>query len=138
MMHGHGQSDGCIVPEKSPNKPGQPGAEGAEGRRPAKRNAQESHRPRIQSRMKGLQQALARIREAVRRDKGEKLTSLYHLVYNIEHLREAYFSLKRRAAPGVDGETWQAYGQDLEDNLQDLAARLARGGYRALPVRSGK
>ncbi len=134
-MHGHGQSDGCIVPEKSPNKPGQPGAEGAEGRRPAKRNAQESHRPRIQSRMKGLQQALARIREAVRRDKGEKLTSLYHLVYNIEHLREAYFSLKRRAAPGVDGETWQAYGQDLEAHLQDLAGRLARGGYRALPVR---
>jgi group II intron reverse transcriptase/maturase len=85
--------------------------------------------------MKGLQQALARIREAVRRGKGEKLTSLYHLVYNIEHLREAYFSLKRRAAPGVDGKTWQAYGQDLEGNLQDLAARLARGGYRALPAR---
>mgnify|MGYP000445212955 CR=1 FL=1 len=134
MMDGRGQSDGCIVPGKSPNKPGQPGAEGMEGRRPAKRNVQEGHRLRAQSR-EGLQQALARIREAVRRDKDAKLTSLYHHVYTIEHLREAYFSLKRGAAPGVDGETWQAYGEDLEGNLRDLAGRLARGGYRALPVR---
>jgi len=85
--------------------------------------------------MRGMQPVLERIRRAVKRDKDEKLTSLYHHVYNIDHLREGYFSLKRQAAPGVDGETWQQYGQNLEANLQDLSARLARGAYRARPVR---
>jgi group II intron reverse transcriptase/maturase len=56
-------------------------------------------------------------------------------VYTIERLRAAYFALKREAAPGVDGETWQHYGEDLEANLHDLAARLKRGAYRAKPVR---
>ncbi len=82
-----------------------------------------------------MQAALVRIREAVRRNKEERLTSLYHHVYSIAHLREAYLGLKRGAAAGVDGETWQTYGQDLEANLQDLAGRLRRGAYRAHPVR---
>lgn len=43
--------------------------------------------------------------------------------------------MKRTAAPGVDGQTWQAYGQDLESNLKDLSERLARGAYRAKPVK---
>ena len=50
-------------------------------------------------------------------------------------LRAAYFSLKRDAAPGVDGETWRHYGEALEENLQDLSERLKRGAYRAKPVR---
>ncbi len=135
MMDGHGQSDGRVVPEKSPNKPAEAGAEGMEGRRPAKGNGLQGPMPRTQSRMKGMAAALERIRLAVQRDKGEKLTSLYHHVYNVDHLREAYWGLKRRAAPGVDGETWQHYGQDLEANLADLSGRLARGAYRANPVR---
>jgi group II intron reverse transcriptase/maturase len=43
--------------------------------------------------------------------------------------------LKKEAAPGVDGETWQSYGQALEENLGDLSDRLRRGAYRAKPVR---
>jgi group II intron reverse transcriptase/maturase len=58
-----------------------------------------------------------------------------HHVYPIEALREAYFRLKRSAAPGVDGVTWQQYGEELEANLQDLSERLKRGAYRAKPVR---
>ena len=135
MMHGHGQSDGRIVPEKSPNKAGEPAAEGREGRRPAKRNAPQTHIPRTQGRMMGMPKALARIRQAVRRDKGGKLTSLYHHVYDMGHLREAYFGLKRRAAPGVDGVTWQQYGQDLEANLQDLSGRLRRARGDVIIVR---
>jgi group II intron reverse transcriptase/maturase len=81
--------------------------------------------------------ALARIRLAVRRARTDKLTALYHHVYHVDHLRAAYFALKREAAPGVDGETWQHYGQDLEANLQDLSGRLRRGAYRATPVRRG-
>jgi group II intron reverse transcriptase/maturase len=79
--------------------------------------------------------ALGRIREAVKRDQHEHLTSLYHHVYNPDHLREAYFRLRKDAAPGVDGVTWQHYGQNLEEHLRDLSGRLARGAYRATPAR---
>jgi group II intron reverse transcriptase/maturase len=82
-----------------------------------------------------VQQALARVRQAARKDKKLRFTTLLHHVYNPGMLREAYFGLKRDAAPGVDGQTWQQYGQDLEVNLQDLSARLKRGAYRAKPAR---
>jgi len=82
-----------------------------------------------------LPNAMERIRQAASRDKQLRFTTLWHHVYNIEHLRKAYFGLKRNAAPGVDGETWRHYGEDLEGNLQDLADRLKRGAYRAKPVR---
>jgi group II intron reverse transcriptase/maturase len=64
-----------------------------------------------------------------------RFTALLHHVYNPDTLREAYFRLKRDAAPGVDGQTWRAYGEALEDNLRDLSERLQRGAYRAKPVR---
>jgi hypothetical protein len=54
-----------------------------------------------------LQSAMERIRQAACRDKQLRFTTLWHHVYDIEHLRGAYFSLKRNAAPGVDGETWR-------------------------------
>jgi group II intron reverse transcriptase/maturase len=82
-----------------------------------------------------MKETLERIREAVRRDRKAKLTALYHHVYNIDHLREAYYGLKRNAAAGIDGETWQHYGQNLEENLRDLSERLGRRAYRARPVR---
>ena len=56
-------------------------------------------------------------------------------MYDPIRLRTAYDALKRNAAPGVDGETWRHYGEHLEENLQDLAARLKQGAYRAHPVR---
>jgi RNA-directed DNA polymerase len=82
-----------------------------------------------------LHSALDRVRQAACRDKELKFTSLWHHVYDIEQLREAYSALKPNAAAGVDGETWQTYGKGLESNLQDLSDRLARGAYRAKPVR---
>ena len=130
------QSDSDIVPGKSPNKPGMlTGAEGMEGGSLTKGKAVQSPMPRTQSRMTGMSVTLERLRLAVRRDQREKLTSLYHHVYKVDHLREAYFRLKREAAPGVDGETWQHYGQHLEKHLQDLSERLQRSAYRATPVR---
>jgi group II intron reverse transcriptase/maturase len=78
---------------------------------------------------------LERIRQAAGRDKALRLTALWHHVYNVDHLREAYLALKPGAAAGVDGQTWQAYGQALEANLRDLSDRLKRGVYRARPVK---
>jgi RNA-directed DNA polymerase len=82
-----------------------------------------------------LPNAMERIRQAASRDKRLQFTTLWHHVYNIEHLRKSYFMLKRDAAAGMDGETWRHYGEKLEENLQDLSARLKRGAYRAKPVK---
>jgi RNA-directed DNA polymerase len=79
--------------------------------------------------------ALERVRQAAKKDKKLRFTALLHHIYNLETLRMAYFSLKKEAAPGVDGETWRHYGEELEKNLQDLSERLKRGAYRAKPVR---
>jgi len=100
-----------------------------------------SGKPRIQPRggtyvePSSLQSALERVRQAAGRDKKLRFTGLWHHVYQVDRLREAYFSLKRGAAPGVDGETWRHYGENLGENLQDLSGRLKRGAYRAKPVR---
>src|ERR1700722_9966298 len=85
----------------------------------------------------GLPNALDRIRQAARRDRELKFTSLWHHVYEIDRLREAYLGLKRQAAPGEDGRTWQDSGKDLEENLRDLSQRLIRGTYHARPVMRG-
>lgn len=81
-----------------------------------------------------LQSAQLRIRHAARKDKGLRFTTLWHHVYNIDCLREAYLGIKRHAAPGVDEQTWQQYGEELETNLHDLSGRLQRGAYQAKPV----
>ncbi len=83
----------------------------------------------------GLPKALERVRQVAERDRRMRFTSLWHHVYTIEALGNAYHSLKRDAAPGVDGETWRHYGQELEGNLDDLSGRLKRGAYRAKPVK---
>jgi len=83
----------------------------------------------------GLHSALDRVRQAALADKELKFTNLWHHVYDVERLREAYLALKRNAAPGVDGQTGEAYGRALEGNLRDLSERLRRGTYRARPVK---
>jgi group II intron reverse transcriptase/maturase len=90
--------------------------------------------PRTQSRI-GTPSALERVRQAARKDRKQQFTALLHHVYDIERLRTAYLALQRGAAPGVDGETWKHYGENLEANLRDLSGRLERGAYRAKPVR---
>jgi len=133
-MDGRGKSDGSIVPGKPPNKAGQPAAEVVEGRGPAKGNPPERNVLRTQSRA-GASSALERVRRAAEGDRRQRFTALLHHVYDVERLRTAYLALKRGAAAGVDGETWQHYGEELEGNLRDLSGRLKRGAYRAKPVR---
>src|SRR3989449_4253374 len=134
MTNGPGKSDRPTVPAKSPNNAGQPAAEGMEGRGLAKGNLLQQNASRTPSR-EDAPSALERVRQAASKDKKLRFTALLHHIYNLETLRMAYFSLKKEAAPGVDGETWRHYGEALEDNLQDLSYRLKRGAYRAKPVR---
>src|SRR5919198_166463 len=133
-MNDHGQSDRPAVPAKSPNNAGQPAAEEMEGRGLAKGNLPQQNAPRTPSR-DGAPSALERVRQAARQDRKLRFTALLHHVYDLNRLRAAYFSLKKEAAPGVDGETWRHYGEAVEDNLRDLSERLQRGAYRAKPVR---
>jgi RNA-directed DNA polymerase len=133
-MHADRKSDGLVLPVKPPNNPSTPGgAEVVEGSGPAKGNA--AGEPRSGRRAgKSGSSDLDRVRKAARRDKNAKFTALlHHITY--DHLLGAYRGINPRAAAGVDGVTWEAYGQDLEANLRDLHRRLHRGAYRARPAR---
>jgi RNA-directed DNA polymerase len=107
-------------------------AEVGEGRELAKGTTGQQTRVRTQGRA-ALSRALDRVRQAAR-ESGKRLTALWHHVYSIDRLREAYYSLNHDAATGVDGQTWATYGEQLESNLRELADRLQRGAYQAPPV----
>ncbi len=130
-MHVGGESDGRIVPAKCPNKGEQAPAEGMEGRRPTKENIGQATPPRTQSRTSELSDLFG-VREVARRDKRTRFSALLHHV-TTELLRNSYYALKRDAAPGVDGVTWQEYETDLDEKLADLHRRVHRGTYRAQP-----
>src|SRR6202011_1195220 len=136
-MHEREKSDPAIRAGKPTNKAEATSvadaAEPVEQRSGAKGNASEQSTHRTQGRER-VTQALDRVRKAARLKRKEKLTALLHHI-NVDSLREAFFALKRDAAPGVDGVTWQTYEEDLERNLIDLSSRVHRGAYRALPSR---
>jgi len=81
-----------------------------------------------------VSQGLAGVRKAARENKEMRFTSLLHHV-SVDLLRASFYSLKRKAAPGVDGVTWQDYESGLEDRITDLHSRVHRGAYRAQPSR---
>jgi hypothetical protein len=84
-------------------------------------NSGEQARDRTQSRVI-LSANLTRVNEAAKRSRQTRFTALLHHV-DVAALERAYRRLRRQAAPGVDGVTVESYGQDLEDNLRDLADR---------------
>ena len=104
MMNRQGKSDRPGVPEKSPNNAGQSVEEGTEGSGLAKGNLPQQNASRTPSR-NDAPSALERVRQAAKGDKKLRFTALLHHIYNLETLRLAYFSLKKEAAAGVDGET---------------------------------
>jgi len=132
-MNEGGQSHGPVVPAKPANKAASAAAESVEERGPAKGNtdspARSGHRAGTR-----VPRGLDRVRQVAVRDKEIRFTALFHHI-TVDLLREGYEALRRKAAPGVDGTTWEAYEQNLEANLQDLHGRLHRGTYRAKPSR---
>jgi group II intron reverse transcriptase/maturase len=135
-MNGGEESDGVVVPKNRLNKvqAKQAGtAEGEKGRMPIKENIDQQHTPPAQD-GKGVSQGLAGVRKVAKDRKQERFTTLLHHV-TIELLEESFRSLQRRAAPGVDGVTWQEYEEGLKERLADLKDRIHRGAYRARPSR---
>jgi RNA-directed DNA polymerase len=107
------KSDPSIVAKKPANKPNvsevdlwgwRGGVSGAKGRDRGK-HGRATHGPDTPSR-ESVSQGLERVREAARKRKKERFTALMHHV-TIDLLKDAYSWLKREAAPGVDGRTWQ-------------------------------
>lgn len=127
------KSDGRVVAQKSANEPEGTGEESMERRQPTEGNTGEAHTHRTQGRA-SASQGLERVRERAKLSHQERFTALLHHV-DKERLRGAYHALKRGAAPGIDGVTWQQYGEKLESNLEDLHEHIHRGTYRALPSR---
>jgi RNA-directed DNA polymerase len=133
-MHVFEESDsGIFVPMNHPNKDGQLSAEGEEGRPLIKENTHQLNTSSTQSETR-VSQELAGVRQAAKERKKEKFTALLHHL-TVELLRQSFYALKRRAAPGVDGVTWQEYEPGLEDRLIDLHDRVHRGAYQAQPSR---
>jgi RNA-directed DNA polymerase len=132
-MNEREKSDPAVVAVKSTNEAGRPAEERMEPRAGAKGNVDRQSTLRTQDRA-GVSQALGRIRKAARQSKTEKFTALLHHV-DLRLLRESYLTLRRDAAPGADGKTWEDYGLDLESRLMDLHERVHRGAYRAQPSR---
>jgi group II intron reverse transcriptase/maturase len=143
MMNGPEKSDPAIVATKLTNKAEQPSAEQSAGaldaaepverRAGTKGNAGQQSTRRTQSRA-SVSQALERIRKVAKERKKERFTALFHHI-SVDLLEEAFFELKKNAAPGVDRLTWKDYEADIECNLEDLHGRVRQGAYRALPSR---
>lgn len=132
-MHAGEKSDGGIVPEKRPNNGRRLPAETVEGRPRPKGNGDQTTAVRTQSRA-AASDGLVAVRQAARQGKKVRFTALLHHI-TIELLERSYYALNRHSAPGIDGVTWQAYGENLEENSTDLHSRIHRGSYRARPGR---
>src|SRR5436190_12376794 len=127
------ESDRAVVPVNLSNKEGQTSAEIGEGRARAKENIVQSHTRPTQSGER-VSQGLSGVRQVARERKQERFTALLHHL-SVDLLRDSFHALRRQAAPGVDGVTWQEYETGLEDRLLDLHGRVHRGAYRAQPSR---
>ena len=132
-MHEPEKSDSVVVAGKATNKAERSAAEPVEPRTGTKGNADQQSTRRAQDR-ESVTHALDRVRQAAQQRKKEKFTSLLHHI-DPAMLRTAFHAIRRDAAPGVDGETWADYEQDLDHRIDALHSKIHSGGYRALPSR---
>ena len=127
-----GESDDLVVPEKQANNASPTvAAESVEGRGSTKGNALQQATVRTQRR-NSVSFGLCGVREAARRNKRMRFTALLHHI-TPELLLSSFLDLKRQAAPGIDGVTWQDYAEHLETRIADLRDQIHRGTYRAQP-----
>src|SRR5262244_4113950 len=104
-VHVQEKSDCAIVPMNQPNNEDLSSAEVGEGRERAKENIVQSNTSPTQS-GKRVSQGLSGVRRRAKERKQERFTALLHHV-TVDLLRDSFYALKRKAAPGVDGVTWQ-------------------------------
>ena len=108
-------------------------AEIVEGRASPKGNGGQPAAVRTLSR-EAASTGLASVRQAAQQSRDVRFTALLHHI-TIELLKQSYLALKHDAAPGIDGVTWQSYGENLEEKLKVLHDQVHRGSYRAHPAK---
>jgi RNA-directed DNA polymerase len=129
---GSEESDAGMVPEKSAKTWVTP-VESMEGRAAAEGKSAHGDAHRAQDRERAPTQ-VERIGQRAKEKKGERFDNLLSAL-KVPLLTEAYQRLRRSAAPGVDGVTWEEYGEHLDARLLDLQDRIHRGSYHPQPVR---
>src|SRR5438552_5777889 len=127
------ESDCATIPMNQPNKEDVSSAEVGEERARTKENINQSSTQPTQGGER-VSQGLSGVRQAAKERKQERFTALLHHL-SVDLLRDSFNALRREAAPGVDGVTWQEYETGLDDRLLDLHGRVHRGAYRAQPSR---
>src|SRR5215467_12098544 len=105
-VHVFEESDSGTVPMNHSNKSGKPPAESEEGRPLIKENTHQLSTHSTQSGVR-VSQGLAGVRRAARERKERKFTALLHHL-TVVLLRDSFYALKRKAAPGVEGVTWRS------------------------------
>jgi len=100
------------------------------------RNKENTCRPNTLPTQSGARvpQGLAGVRRVAQEQPGTKFTALLHHL-TVDLLRESFYALKRKAAPGVAGVKWKEYETGREGRLIDLHSRVHRGAFRAQPWR---
>jgi RNA-directed DNA polymerase len=127
------ESDEVIVPKK-PTKTRVTPVESAEGRTEAKGKSAARNASQAQDRTNDASTVMQRIGQRAKEKPKEKFTNLLsHMKRPL--LKEAYERVRKRAAPGVDGVTWEEYGERLSERLHDLQERVHKGSYHPQPVR---
>ena len=132
-MHAGGESDGRVVPTKRPNKGGQTAGGGRGGKATDQGEHGAGDRVPDTEPDRARRAACIGVREAARRDKRTRFTALLHHV-TVDLLRDSFYALKREAAPGVDGVTWEAVRDGPgRHGWRTSIGRVHRGTYRAQP-----
>jgi RNA-directed DNA polymerase len=132
-LHAPEESDCAIRPVNRANNGTAVPTESGEGRARTERNAWDEAAPRTQGRA-GASFGLSRVRQRAKADRQARFDNLFsHLTPEL--LRDSYQRLKRDAAPGVDGVTWEAYKPTLTTSIAALHERLHSGRYRVEPTR---
>jgi hypothetical protein len=136
-MYDHEESDSFIVPVNLSNKSctNKPLAETGEGRNEPMENMKQNGVPRTQSRTnaqgcrgcavttKRMSPGLLRVRKVAKEGKSIRFTALMHHI-TPAMLGRSCHALKKQAAPGVDGCTWEKYQEGLAERLEDLHTRI--------------
>ena len=132
-MYADEESDEGVVPMKRSNNEGVSSAETVEGRTSPEGNGGQTAAART-LRRDTASNGLIAVRRAARQSKSVRFTALLHHI-TIDLLERSYLSLEKDSAPGIDGVTWQTYGENLEEKLEDLHDKVHRSRYRARPAR---
>jgi group II intron reverse transcriptase/maturase len=125
-------TQGFRLAHSSPGQPRRGGSEPDQGANRVTQPTQETSA--VRSTGTRWQTSLQAIAKKAMENKQHRFGGLYRLM-DESNLRVCFYRLRKQAAPGVDGVTFQEYEKNLEDNLQSLVQRLKQKSYHSKLIR---